>query len=124
MTEIVNNGLIDAIKKKQVIEEIHTANPSIPPALLELIWDSVKKMDDRKLKQLRKGTYKFKNGQRIVRKEYEDGQILTGSCEIMEDAVPPVNNILEIKDEPLSIEDADEEERDGTEEGGNGEGDA
>jgi hypothetical protein len=42
----------------------------------------------------------------------------------MEDAVPPVNNILEIKDEPLSIEDADEEERDGTEEGGNGDGDA
>ena len=122
MTEIVSNNLIDTIKKKQVIEEIHNANPSIPPALLELIWDSVKKMDDRKLKQLRKGTYKFKKGQRIVRKEYKDGETLTGSCEIMEDAVPPVNNIIEIKDEPKSIEDAPAEEE--REEDGNGNADA
>jgi len=108
-----------------VIEEIHSANPTIPTALLELIWDSVKKLDDRKLKQLRKGTYKFKPGQRIVRKQYEDGQVITGACEIVENATPPIKTILEEnKDEPLSIEDADEEERDGTEEGRNGEGDA
>ena len=105
MPEIVQNNLIDTIKRKQVIEEIASANPSIPPALLEVIWDSVKKLDDRKLKQLRKGTYKFKPGERIVRKEYEDGQILKQSVEIMPDAVPPVNNILEIKDDD-SVEDA------------------
>ena len=105
MPETVQNNLIDTIKKKQVIDEIANANPSIPAALLEVIWDSVKKLDDRKLKQLRKGTYKFKPGERIVRKEYHDGQVLKQSVEIMPDAVPPVNNILEIKEED-SVEDA------------------
>ena len=100
-----------------MIEEIASANPSIPPALLEVIWDSVKKMDDRKLKQLRKGTYKFKPGQRINRKEYNDGDILTDSCEIMENAVPPVNNIVEIKEDD-KIEDADEKEGDDDEAAG------
>ena len=76
-------------------------------------------MDDRKLKQLRKGTYKFKPGQRINRKEYNDGDILTDSCEIMENAVPPVNNIVEIKEDD-KIEDAVEEERNEQQEGNNG----
>lgn len=106
-----------------MIEEIATANPSIPQALLEVIWDSVKKMDDRKLKQLRKGTYKFKPGQRINRKEYTDGQVLKQSVEIMEDAVPPVNNILEIKEDD-KVEDADEEERNEQQEGGDGDASA
>lgn len=123
MPEIVGNNLIDSIKKKQVIEEIASANPSIPPALLELIWDSVKKMDDRKLKQLRKGTYKFKQGQRIVRKEYEDGQVLKQSVEIMENAVPPVNNIIEIKDDD-KVQDAIEEEGYEQQEGSDGDADA
>jgi len=99
MSEVVPNNLIDTIKKNQIIEEIAKANPSIPIALLELIWDSVKKLDDKKLKQLRKGTYKFKKGKRINRREYKDGEIIRQSVEIVENAVPPVKNIVEIKDD-------------------------
>lgn len=112
--EIVKPNLIDTIKKKQILEEITQANPTIPYALLELIWDSVKIMDDRKLKQLRKGNVKIKNP--IKRPVFEDGQILTGCCEIKENDFPVVKEIV-IKEEPeerltMITEDELENERD------------
>lgn len=103
---VVSNDIINTIKKKQILEEIVSVNPTIPMALLELIWDSVREMDDRKLKQLRKGNLKIKNP--IKRPVFEDGQILTGCCEIKENDIPEFKPILveepaENKVERLSI---------------------
>ena len=89
---VVSNDIINTIKKKQILEEIVSVNPTIQMALLELIWDSVREMDDRKLKQLRKGNLKIKNP--IKRPVFEDGQILTGCCEIKENDIP---NIIDLK---------------------------
>ena len=111
--EVVKPNLIEAIKKKQIIDEIHQANPSIPQALLDMIWDSVKKMDDRKLKQLKKGTYKFKPEQKIKRREYKDGEVIKQSVEIMENAVVPMNNIIELKDDD-NVEDGFDREAEET----------
>lgn len=93
MTEpAVRNNILDSIKKKQIIDEICKTNATIPAALLEIIWDSVKLLDEKKLKQLRKGTYKIKNP--IKRKEYKDGEIIKGCCEI----TPPFKNIVEVEE--------------------------
>lgn len=106
MPEVVSNNLISTIKKNQIIQEIVKTNPTIPACLLELIWDSVKGMDEKTLKQLRKGNAKIKNP--IRRREYKDGEVIKGSCEIQENAIPPVREfVLPNKIEEISIEDGE-----------------
>lgn len=101
--QIVPNNLIDTIKKEQIINEISKANPSIPEALLDFIWDSVKKLPEQKLKQIKKGQFKVKKGhQRITRREYKDGETIK-ACDIDEEGslkLKPVNMILPKEDNP------------------------
>jgi len=106
--EVVGNSLISEIKKKQILTEITEANPTIPYALLELIWDSVKGMDEKKLKQLRKGN--LKGLKTIERPKYEDGQIINNSCSIKENDLPVFKEIVlppENKITELSIEEGE-----------------
>ena len=105
--EVVSNNIISTIKKNQIIEEIVKTNPTIPACLLELIWGRVKGMDEKTLKQLRKGNKKIKNP--IQRRQYEDGEVIKQSCVIQENAIPPVKEILLPKKiEEVGIEDGDE----------------
>lgn len=109
--EVVSNSIISELKKKQILTEISQNNPTIPYCLLEIIWDSVKNMDEKKLKQLRKGN--VKGLKTIERKTYEDGEILKNSCCIKENDIPvfkeiilPPEEIAENKITELCIEDA------------------
>lgn len=45
--------------------------------ILELVYDTCEKMDEKKLKALKRGNYKFK-GQRIKRPVFEAGQTIVG----------------------------------------------
>lgn len=97
-TDVVSNSIISELKKKQILTEITQNNPTIPYCLLELIWDSVKGMDEKKLKQLRKGN--VKGLKTIERPKFEDGQIIKQSCCIKENDLPVFKEILLPPEEP------------------------
>jgi len=67
-------SVVKEIKKEQIIAE-YAKQTNLSIGILEMIYDICEKMDEKKLKALKKGNYKIK-GKKIERPTFEAGQVI------------------------------------------------
>ena len=67
-------SVVKEIKKEQIIAE-YAKQTNLSIGILEMIYDICEKMDEKKLKALKKGNYKIK-GKKIERPTFEAGEVI------------------------------------------------
>jgi len=69
--------VVKEIKKEQILEE-YQKQTNLPMGILELIYDTCERMDEKRLKSLKKGNVKVKEHQKIKRPTFEANQLIVG----------------------------------------------
>lgn len=70
-------SVVKDIKKEQILAE-YQKQTNLPFGILELIYDTCEKMDEKKLKALKKGNVKVKEHQKIKRPDIKPNQVFIG----------------------------------------------
>ena len=68
-------SVVKDIKREQILAE-YAKQTQLPYSVLEMIYDTCDKMDEKKIKQLKKGNYKLKK--RFNRPIFEPNQVILG----------------------------------------------
>lgn len=91
-------SVVKEIKREQILAE-YQKHTRLPMGILELIYDTCEKLDEKKIKAIKRGNYKFK-GHRIQRPEFEPNQTIKGV-----EVIPPIDK--QDKTELSRIEEVD-----------------
>lgn len=98
-------SVVKDIKKEQILAE-YQKQTRLPIGILELIYDTCEKMDEKKLKALKKGNIKVKEHQRIKRPDFTHNQTIVGVD--VKEGKPEEYPAPEIKKDISTIEEIEE----------------
>ena len=92
-------SVVKEIKKEQILEE-YQKQTNLPMGILELIYDTCERLDEKKLKSLKKGNVKVKEHQKIKRPTFEANQLVVGVdvTEGKEETYPEKKELMTIEE--------------------------